>query len=249
MLGVGGRAMDITGRVLDDTSRRRSFPSQPWFWGSRVGRLAWGIAEVAMPRPARSIPGLLFRYWSQLAILLSAILILFGVLGAEGAQKVGWILLGIVLGIRTVVWLAEAFLAPAETGSAPTRLERRVTDGAARGARIAVWAGLAGLVLVIAGVVYEPLAEIGWWVVTVGILGVVLAFVVGVAVASPRRLVALGFAVLVIGVVALAALEVGRHARSDIDAAAEVLPGNRTDGFEQTTRDGADDVWDKLWPW
>jgi hypothetical protein len=28
-----------------------------------------------------------------------------------------------------------------------------------------------------------------------------------------------------------------------------VLPGNRTDGFEQTMRDGAEDVWDKLWPW
>jgi hypothetical protein len=124
-----------------------------------------------------------------------------------------------------------------------------VTDAAAWAARVAVWGGLAGLVLVIAGVFYEPLAEIGWWVVTAGILGVVLAFVVGVAVASPRRLVALGFAVLVIGVVALAALEVGRHARGDIEAAAEVLPGNRTDGFEQTMRDGAEDVWDKLWPW
>ncbi|HEY7707712.1 MAG TPA: patatin-like protein [Gaiellaceae bacterium] len=249
MLSVGGRAMDITGRVLEDVSKRRSVPAKPWFWGSRLGRLAWGIAEVAMPRPARTIPGLLFRYWSQLAILVAAVLILFGVLGAEGAQKVGWILLGIVLGIRTVVWLAEAFMAPPETETPPTHVERRVTDAAAWAARVAVWAGLAGLVLVIAGVFYEPLAEIGWWVVTAGILGVVLAFVVGVAVASPRRLVALGFAVLVIGVVALAALEVGRHARGDIEAAAEVLPGNRTDGFEQTMRDGAEDVWDKLWPW
>ena len=34
-----------------------------------------------------------------------------------------------------------------------------------------------------------------------------------------------------------------------MDAAAEELPGNRSDGFEQTLRDGAEEVWNRIWPW
>jgi patatin-related protein len=115
MLRVAGRAADITGKVLEDTSKRRGLPASPWFWASRIGRLAWGIGEVAMPRKPWRIPGLLFRYWSQVAILLAAVLILFGVFGAEGAQKVGWALLAVVFGIRAVVWIVEAAVARRRT--------------------------------------------------------------------------------------------------------------------------------------
>jgi hypothetical protein len=202
-----------------------------------------------MPRPARSIPGLLFRYWSQLAIIVAAVLILFGVLGAEGAQKVGWILLGVVLGARAVVWVAEALMAPREDPSAPTTTRRRIASAATWTARLSVWTVLAGLVMVFAGLFYDPLQEAGWWIVTAGIVGAFVAFVVGVAVASPRRLLALGLGLAAIAVVALAAVEVGRHARDDVSAAAEELPGNRGEGFEQTLRDGAEEVWTRIWPW
>ena len=255
MLRVSGRAVDITGKVLDDTSKRRALPSSPWFWASRIGRLAWGVGEVAMPRPRRTIPGLLFRYWSQVAILLAAVLIVFGIFGAEAAQKVGWALLGIVVGIRAVVWLAEALTAaprPAPLAAEP----RRGRTGAERANTVVRWIGLValgvaavGAALVVAGIFVDELSEPGWWVVAGGLAAALLAYLARVALASTRRGLALVLAAAAVGIVALAAFEVARHGREDVDAAASGLPGNRDDGFEETTRDAAETAWHHVWPW
>jgi patatin-related protein len=116
-LRTAGRAMQITGKVLGAVTDRYRIPTRPLFWLTRIGRLVWGVGEVAMPRGSRpSVAALMFRHWSQLAILIALILILAGVLGAEGAQKVGWLLLGAVVLARALAWLAGS----------PIRRQRRV---------------------------------------------------------------------------------------------------------------------------
>jgi patatin-related protein len=177
MLRVAGRATEITGKVLEDTSKRRAVPSSPWFWAARMGRLAWGVGELAMPRRRRTLPAVLFRYWTQVAILLAGVLILFGVFGVESAQKVGWTLLALVIGTRAVIWLVEAV---------------------AEGRR--------------------------------GALKLVLAM-------------------LAITLLGLATLEIVRHSKEDLSAAASVLPGNGDEGIENAIRTAVGDVWERIWPW
>jgi hypothetical protein len=244
--------------VLEDTSKRRPLPSKPWFWGSRVGRLAWGIAEIAMPRPPWTIPGLLFQYWSQIAILLAAVLILLGVVGVEGAQKVGWILLAVVVGARAIVWLAEQLMAPPRprplhATAGPPRPGETASTRASKAIGLLGLMALAvaggGVLLVLAGLFSEPLLEPGWWVVAGGLLAAFLAFLVRVSLASRRRLLALVLAAVAFAVIGLAALEIGGHLREDLDTAGEWLPGSRGEGFEETVRYAADKAWDRLWPW
>jgi hypothetical protein len=44
-------------------------------------------------------------------------------------------------------------------------------------------------------------------------------------------------------------VEIGRRGSEDISAAASIVPGNPSDGFEQTVGDAADEAWSRLWPW
>jgi hypothetical protein len=109
MLGVAGRASQVTGSVLDGISEAAPIP---WTsrWMIRVGRMLWGLAEVATPRSA---PQLLWRYWSQLLLLIAATLILGGALfGNDGTSKAGWILVALTLAAKAVVWIASDLLGP-----------------------------------------------------------------------------------------------------------------------------------------
>jgi hypothetical protein len=111
-----------------------------------------------------------------------------------------------------------------------------------------VVAGL-GAALLLAGLLVEGLREVGWWVIAGGLAVALVAFLARVGLASRRRLLALVLATATVAVVALAAIEVGRHGADDIDAGASVLPGNRSNGFEQTVRDATEEVWEHVWPW
>jgi hypothetical protein len=62
-------------------------------------------------------------------------------------------------------------------------------------------------------------------------------------------LLALVLAAATVGIVALASIEVARHGREDIGAAARIPPGNRSGGFEETVRNAAEQVWESVWPW
>jgi patatin-related protein len=262
-LGVAGRATRIAGQVLEETSRRRSIPSHPWFWLARIGRLAWGIAEVAMPRKLPTIPGILFRYWSQIAFLLAILLIVFGTLGVAGAQKVGWLLLFIVLGARSIVWLSEALLAsprPAPLSARAPPITAQ-SEGAIRVRHLAghaLWVaaiGIAcGLVVVLIGLLSDAMQRIGWIIVFAAGAVAAVAALARFVLPSPRRAFAQLLALLAIAIVVLAGLEVSRHGGSDISAfVGRVLPGDATGGFESYVRDGWDwfvsEVWSRVWPW
>ena len=64
-VSLAGRGATIGRAMLDDISKARQVPSHPGFWLSRFGRVAWGLAEVALPgrRPA-GLATLLFRHWT-----------------------------------------------------------------------------------------------------------------------------------------------------------------------------------------
>jgi patatin-related protein len=236
---VAGRAATVGGRVLDEASKRRSMPTKPAFWLTRMGRLLWGISEVALPGGRRiRLPVLLFRHWTLVAGLLAVILILVGALGVEAAQRVGWILLIGTIVLRIVVWVASGLMTePAAVPGArapPSPLRYARWLGA-----IAVGAGIA---LLVAGIWVDDLSAAGLLVATAGVLVTALVW----AFAVPSRRAALGALSLVAAVgVGLAALELGRHFDADVDAAAEKLPGSRDSGFEGSVRDG----WATLWPW
>ena len=257
MLRVAGRAVDITGKVLEETSERRGVPSSPWFWASRIGRLAWGVGEVAMPRPRRSIPGVVFRHWSSLAILLAVVLILAGVVGVEGAQKVGWVLLGAVVGIRALVWVAEALAVPPQrrplgTARPPARPAAGTASRTLRAlGRVALLvAALGGAVVVVAAFGFDDqVSKAGWWAVAAGLATALSAYFLRVAIASRHRALALVLAGVAALVLVLASVEVARHGDDDIAVLAELLPGNRSKGFEESARSVAGEAWRRLWPW
>ncbi|HLG10108.1 MAG TPA: patatin-like protein [Gaiellaceae bacterium] len=110
ILSVVGRATTITGDVLKVAGDARSVPTKPLFWVSRFGRLLWGLAELATPRRATSLPRVVFRNIALVTLLVGVVLVVLGVAGVEAAQKVGWIVIAAVLGACLVVWLTAGWL-------------------------------------------------------------------------------------------------------------------------------------------
>ena len=165
-MSSAGRAATIGGKLFEQASRRRSWPPKPGFWLARIGRLVWGVAEVAVPgaRPAR-IPALLFRHWALVAMALGVILILAGALGVEAAARVGWILLIGAVVARVVVWLVGGALTAAPVDCEPASRWRRLGKG---------WpwlVALAGLLVVVAGAIWnDDVQKFGWFVLAAGLL-------------------------------------------------------------------------------
>ena len=234
-VSIAGRAANVGGKVLENASKRRSVPTKPAFWVARLGRLLWGVAEVAVPGGKRiRLPVLLFRHWTFMAVLLGIILILAGALGVEAAQRVGWILLIAAVVTRILVWIAGAAMTePPATlvGAGPsTSLPRRVSW-------LALLAGAA--LLVAAGWVDE--SPWSWLLLAAGVAVLILGFIL---VFPHRRRLWGAAAAAALVIFALAALEFG-HLDEDADAVASKLPGDSQSGVEGTVRD----VWDAIWPW
>jgi patatin-related protein len=234
-MSTAGRAADVGGKVLENASKRRSVPTKPAFWLARLGRLLWGVAEVAVPGGKRiRLPVLLFRHWTFMAVLLGIILILAGALGVEAAQRVGWILLIAAVVARVATWIAGAAMTepPAALGGmAPPKASRR---------RLPWLALLAGAALLVAAAWVDD-SPWSWLLAAAGVAVLVLGFLL--AFAHRRRLWAAA-AVAALAVFALAALEFG-HIDEDADAAASKLPGDSQSGVEGAVRD----AWDAIWPW
>ena len=108
-----GRMTAVTGEVLDGIVGAR--PGKAGVrWVTRLGRLMWGLGEIATER---SFPALLWRWWAQLLILVSVLMIVGGaIFGAPAVTKGGWLLLGLLAAIKVLTWIAEEL-----TGSGPGR--------------------------------------------------------------------------------------------------------------------------------
>jgi predicted acylesterase/phospholipase RssA len=109
MLNVVGRGTSISSEVVGAAADSIRAPKKPLFWVARVGRLLTGLAALATPR-ARSLPRLVFRNVAVIALLIGVALIVLGILGVEGAQMSGWIVLGATALAQVAVWAATAWV-------------------------------------------------------------------------------------------------------------------------------------------
>jgi patatin-related protein len=74
---TAARATTIVGDMLSDISAKYNVAQKYVNWIARVGRVAWSLIEVSVPR---SIPNLLFRHWLKLLYLFEVVLIVSGTL-------------------------------------------------------------------------------------------------------------------------------------------------------------------------
>ena len=104
------RAAQILGRVMDGVSERYgALSSKVGAWLLWIGRIAWGLIEIALPR---TWSALLFRYWMSLFHLLGLLAIASGILLDWGVMRtLGVRLLLVTLGLELLRSIARAFLA------------------------------------------------------------------------------------------------------------------------------------------
>lgn len=77
-------------------------------WIARLGKLFWGLVEVAVPQ---SIPNLMLCHWLKLLYLFEVIIIVGGILLARpGASQFGWTALGITAGVNFLAFALGDYL-------------------------------------------------------------------------------------------------------------------------------------------
>jgi patatin-related protein len=234
MARVGSRAARITGKILDQGAKKHNAPVNPGFWLARLGRVAWGVVEVANPvgRPAR-LTTLVFRNWTQLALLLAIVLIVGGaLLGLDEAPRLGWWLAGLALVAQAAVWLTGALLSRRGARAKESATERNVRRGLAA-------AVLVGILVAIAAAEWIALA--GAIAAALGAIGLVHLWL---TTAPDRYRLKIVGAVAVALLLALAVVEVLYHAGEDASNAVARLPGERDTSAEGVFRD----AWDAVWP-
>jgi len=112
-----GRLTRVTGQVLDGVSDSGAL-SKPARWLTRLGRVLWGLGEISTPRSPAQV---LWTYWAQLLLGIGVLLVLGGAaFGAPATTKAGWILLGLLAGVKAATWFAEDL-----SRSGPTRRRLR----------------------------------------------------------------------------------------------------------------------------
>lgn len=119
LLASAGRLTVVSGDVLDGVISAPA-AKRAIRWVARIGRFAWGLAEISTRRSVRS---LLWRWWGQLIVIAAVLMIVVGALfGVPTSAQTGWIVLGLLAALKVATWIAEE-----ATGSGPGR--RRLLRG------------------------------------------------------------------------------------------------------------------------
>jgi patatin-related protein len=100
------RSTRIVGGMLDELAKRYRMNEKSVAWVARVGRLFWGLVEVAIPR---STWNLLTRYFLDLLLLLEVLMLVGGTLLLSPAvQQFALVALSVTIGFRLgIVVLGE----------------------------------------------------------------------------------------------------------------------------------------------
>jgi patatin-related protein len=107
------RATQVVGKMLDGIAAASNNMSNGILRRSssflvRVGRLLWGLVEIAVPQSAMDI---MFRYWFRLLLLVEVILIVAGIVFATSpVQAIGFKLLYLTLFVRAIIELMRSFI-------------------------------------------------------------------------------------------------------------------------------------------
>jgi predicted acylesterase/phospholipase RssA len=103
MLSSISRSTQIIGKMFEDMASANGLEGKRLAWIARLGKIFWGLIEVAVPR---SIPYLMFRHWLKLLYLFEVILIIASTLLLQPElQKFGLLIFGITVAIHLVVWV------------------------------------------------------------------------------------------------------------------------------------------------
>lgn len=100
-LRSAARATTVVGDILGDLSANRQL-NQAAVWVTRLGRVFWGMVEVAVPQ---SLPNLMARYWVKLLYLFEAVLIAVGVFAEPVIRDFGLKMLALTLAAHFSVML------------------------------------------------------------------------------------------------------------------------------------------------
>src|ERR1044072_4613070 len=85
MVKMKARTTAVFGRILEALSEKHSLNgTKGATWVTRLGRVFWGLVEVAVPGSFRNR---LFRHWVKLPYLLSALLLVLGTLLLNGQMQ------------------------------------------------------------------------------------------------------------------------------------------------------------------
>lgn len=102
LLESAARATTVVGMMLGDLSQN-NYLNRAAVWVTRVGRVLWGLVEVAVPR---TLPYLMTRYALKVLYLFEALLIAGGLLFASPEiQSFGWKALGLTLAAHFTITL------------------------------------------------------------------------------------------------------------------------------------------------
>jgi patatin-related protein len=106
------RSVQVVGRMLGGISQELSTAGtgkRAAAWITRLGRLLWGLVEVATPH---SLQKLIFKYWMALALLVAIVMVVFGGFFKEGeaAQRLGLRLMFVVAMVYSVWSLFQSIL-------------------------------------------------------------------------------------------------------------------------------------------
>ena len=99
------RGTTVIGDILESIARRDRSEPTPLSAVPHVGRLIWGLVEVATPR---SFPELIFRYWLSVIFALGVLLIAIGIL-VPAVQVSGWALVGIAATCKIATALLQDY--------------------------------------------------------------------------------------------------------------------------------------------
>jgi len=102
------RGTQVVGKMLEGIARKREIDTKRIAILTRMGRLLWGLVEVAVPR---RLPELLFHYWVQLIYAFAAIMIVAGFFTTgPDVTKAGWIVLGGTLAVHLAAGLLNDYM-------------------------------------------------------------------------------------------------------------------------------------------
>lgn len=102
-LRAAARATTVIGKIFEGLSDEYNRGAKAAAWVTRLGRVFWGMVEVAVPD---SILNKIFRHWLKLIYLFEALMIVFGILFQNNEiSRFGWNALGITMVLNAAVLL------------------------------------------------------------------------------------------------------------------------------------------------
>jgi patatin-related protein len=102
-LRSAARATTVIGKMLEGLSDKYDRGGKIAPWITRIGRILWGLVEVAVPR---SIPKIVVQHWLKLLFLFEGLLIVGGILFVSPTVRdLGWKALGATLAVQVAILL------------------------------------------------------------------------------------------------------------------------------------------------